>query len=489
MTKKKSVNKKKAGTNSKIQNSRNGSSKADTERKSDERTTKNKLKKERRLKEFHGDYSDDDFVKFRRQLDYQGFKLREIQGDGNCLFRALADQLNGDNNVHGRHRKDVVGYMKENKEDFAPFLDETVTFEKYLSNLASNGTYGGNDSIVAFARKNKVDVVIHQFESPAFVINGEDKGCAIKLHLAYHSMEHYSSVRSKEDPGDGPAHMFHRSKLLQKKVESNTNGNSNKLIKNGDEETKAAEDEGNEKDKNSINGNTVETTNKKWSKQNIELIKKVTGFEDELRIEEYLSENNQDVDGTISLILQINDLSLNDPLPHQKDNQEAETENENEEKLNRITKSEDCSSGEHDIKGINPIPQITDSMEEICLEEQINGDRRRDVVEITKLKMKVESNQLKEEEGEEEDCRCGNSEGKDGLGNNTNKKNHNNKQQEEKLHRNHAKHLSNRQRKELAKQERKKRREETKKTPSSSRSGGDESEAPNIPQDISVISI
>lgn len=128
-------------------------------------------------------------------------------------------------------------------------------------------------------------------------------------------------------------------------------------------------------------------------------------------------------------------------------------------------------------------------MEEICLEEQINGDRRRDVVEITKLKMKVESNQLKEEEGEEEDCRCGNSEGKDGLGNNTNKKNHNNKQQEEKLHRNHAKHLSNRQRKELAKQERKKRREETKKTPSSSRSGGDESEAPNIPQDISVISI
>ena len=57
-------------------------SKAAIERKRDERTQRNQLKKEKRLKEFHGDYSNDDFVNFRRQLEYQGFKLREIQGDG-----------------------------------------------------------------------------------------------------------------------------------------------------------------------------------------------------------------------------------------------------------------------------------------------------------------------------------------------------------------------------------------------------------------------
>ena len=83
MTKKKGGKGKAA--QSKIQKSRNGSSlKTDAdEHKIDYRTKRNKLKKERRLKEFHhGDYSDDDFVQFRRQLDYQGFKLREIQGDG-----------------------------------------------------------------------------------------------------------------------------------------------------------------------------------------------------------------------------------------------------------------------------------------------------------------------------------------------------------------------------------------------------------------------
>lgn len=82
MTKKKGA-KGKSGTHSKVQRSRNVSQQAESnENKALERTKRNKLKKERRLKEFHGDYSDDDFVQFRRQLDLQGFKLREIQGDG-----------------------------------------------------------------------------------------------------------------------------------------------------------------------------------------------------------------------------------------------------------------------------------------------------------------------------------------------------------------------------------------------------------------------
>lgn len=32
-----------------------------------------------------------------------------------------------------------------------------------VQNLGSLGTYGGNDSIVAFARHNQVEVVIHQY--------------------------------------------------------------------------------------------------------------------------------------------------------------------------------------------------------------------------------------------------------------------------------------------------------------------------------------
>jgi len=41
-------------------------------------------------------------------------------------------------------------------------------------------------------------------------------------------MEHYSSVRSKDDPGDGPAHLFHRSKLLHKSSGNGTTDNNTK---------------------------------------------------------------------------------------------------------------------------------------------------------------------------------------------------------------------------------------------------------------------
>ena len=33
--------------------------------------------------------------------------------------------------LHSKHRKEVVEYMKQHKDDFAPFLDESITFEKY----------------------------------------------------------------------------------------------------------------------------------------------------------------------------------------------------------------------------------------------------------------------------------------------------------------------------------------------------------------------
>ncbi|XP_066934499.1 uncharacterized protein [Clytia hemisphaerica] len=289
------------------------------ERKRDERTQKNKLKKERRLKEFHGDYTDDDFVKFKRQLEYQGFKLREIQGDGNCLFRALADQLNGDDKLHMRHRKDVVEYMKNHEDDFAPFLDETVTFEKYLKNLSSTGTYGGNDSIVAFARKNTVDVVIHQYDSPAFIINGSEGGCTIKVHLAYHTMEHYSSVRTAGDPGDGPAHMFHTTKLLTKqsnsekpkeeKKKSATAREEERIAKEKEKERKFHEDLNRAcaKSLDDEGGDSDEYVNVR--QERIEMIKGTTGFHDERKIGEYLKDNEEDVDSTMSFILQMMALS------------------------------------------------------------------------------------------------------------------------------------------------------------------------------------
>ncbi|KAI3760936.1 hypothetical protein L1987_51340 [Smallanthus sonchifolius] len=37
---------------------------------------------------------------FRAQLDALGLKIVEVTADGNCFFRALADQLEGDEDMH-----------------------------------------------------------------------------------------------------------------------------------------------------------------------------------------------------------------------------------------------------------------------------------------------------------------------------------------------------------------------------------------------------
>jgi len=152
---------------------------------------------------------------FAAQLELIGLKVREVIGDGNCLFRALADQLDGDDHAHGRHRQDVVRYITEHRADFEPFIEDDVPFTQHVQNLAQDGTYAGNDSIVAFARLHKVTIVIHQLDSPAWEVHGETAdGTSSKspslvrqLHISYHNGDHYASVRKMQDKMDSPANV------------------------------------------------------------------------------------------------------------------------------------------------------------------------------------------------------------------------------------------------------------------------------------------
>ncbi|XP_042739179.1 OTU domain-containing protein 3 [Lagopus leucura] len=142
-----------------------------------------------------------------RQLRALGLKLREVPGDGNCLFRALGDQLEGHSRNHLRHRQETVEYMIKQREDFEPFVEDDVPFEKHVTNLAKPGTFAGNDAIVAFARNNQMNVVIHQLNAPLWQIQGTDKSNVRELHIAYRHGEHYDSVRRINDDSEAPAYL------------------------------------------------------------------------------------------------------------------------------------------------------------------------------------------------------------------------------------------------------------------------------------------
>ncbi|CAI9555998.1 unnamed protein product [Staurois parvus] len=202
--------------------------KAETERKRDERAARRALAKERKNRA--GETVDaEEFVSFTNQLQVLGLRMREVPGDGNCLFRALGDQLEGHSRNHLKHRQETADYMIRHRNDFEPFVEDDVPFDKHVDNLAQPGTFAGNDAIVAFARSKQVNIVIHQLNNPLWQIRGSDKSGIQELHIAYRYGEHYDSVRHVNDNAETPANLhteivlFHLPQMLSKD-ESNRKG-------------------------------------------------------------------------------------------------------------------------------------------------------------------------------------------------------------------------------------------------------------------------
>jgi len=113
-----------------------------------------KAVKRKREKCFCGNFS---------PLYSDGLSVVDMAPDGNCLFRALSDQLYGDyGNRHEEIRSDICEYMEENKEDFKVFLvldddsceegDDGKDFESYIQKMREDGEWGGNLELVAAAR-------------------------------------------------------------------------------------------------------------------------------------------------------------------------------------------------------------------------------------------------------------------------------------------------------------------------------------------------
>uniref|UniRef100_A0A3P9DTL9 OTU domain-containing protein 3 n=1 Tax=Maylandia zebra TaxID=106582 RepID=A0A3P9DTL9_9CICH len=169
--------------------------KSELERKRDERAVRRAIAKDRKNRPQDGDEGAE-FVSFSNQLQALGLKLREVPGDGNCLFRALGDQL-----------EETVDYMTSHRQDFEPFVEDDVPFAQHLANLSQPGTFAGNDAIVAFARSQQVKVVIHQLNTPLWEINGSEKQVCRELHIAYRYGDHYDSVRRIGDNSESPAQL------------------------------------------------------------------------------------------------------------------------------------------------------------------------------------------------------------------------------------------------------------------------------------------
>nr|XP_045374429.1 OTU domain-containing protein 3 isoform X2 [Camelus bactrianus] len=201
--------------------------------------------------------------------------------NSNCLFRALGDQLEGHSRNHLKHRQETVDYMIKQREDFEPFVEDDVPFEKHVASLAKPGTFAGNDAIVAFARNHQLNVVIHQLNAPLWQIRGTEKSNVRELHIAYRCGEHYDSVRRINDNSEAPAHLQTDFQMLH-------------------------QDESNKREKIKTKGVDFEDDLKDEVEDAVQKVGNATGCSDFNLIVQNLEAENYNIESAIIAMLQMN---------------------------------------------------------------------------------------------------------------------------------------------------------------------------------------
>ncbi|KAI4327428.1 hypothetical protein L6164_019891 [Bauhinia variegata] len=146
-----------------------------------------------------------DTSQLRAQLDALGLRFVEVTADGNCFFRALADQLEGNEEEHQKYRSMVVQHILDNRDTFEPFIEDDVPFDEYCQSMEKDGTWAGHMELQAASLVTHCNMCIHRNMSPRWYIRNFDDRGARMVHLSYHDGEHYNSLRLKDDPCDGPA--------------------------------------------------------------------------------------------------------------------------------------------------------------------------------------------------------------------------------------------------------------------------------------------
>ncbi|XP_073098979.1 OVARIAN TUMOR DOMAIN-containing deubiquitinating enzyme 7 isoform X3 [Elaeis guineensis] len=220
----------------------------------------------------------DAVAEFCSQLDAMGLKIIQVTADGNCFFRALADQLEGNEEEHKKYRDMVVQYILNHREDFEPFIEDDVPFDEYCQSMEKDGTWAGHMELQAASLVTRRNICIHRLRSPRWYINNFSSHEASMIHLCYHDGEHYNSVRLKEDYCEGPAKPI----IIKVDAEISATGHNKKVTVN--------------KSKGSSHKQTFDA-------QSVKMVMAGTGCQNVDKVEQVLREVDGDVDAAIEFLI------------------------------------------------------------------------------------------------------------------------------------------------------------------------------------------
>lgn len=151
----------------------------------------------------------DDRARLDLRLDMYGLSERTVQGDGNCQFRALADQLLGSEELHGTIRACVVNQLRAHSELYVEYCDEP--FDSYCNDMALPGTWGDHLTLQAAADYYQLRIaVVASFPGAAFleITPRTPLRSSRVLWLSFWAEVHYNSVYAKGEVPPQPSRLL-----------------------------------------------------------------------------------------------------------------------------------------------------------------------------------------------------------------------------------------------------------------------------------------
>ncbi|XP_056683968.1 OVARIAN TUMOR DOMAIN-containing deubiquitinating enzyme 6 isoform X1 [Spinacia oleracea] len=123
----------------------------------------------------------------------KGLEVKRMQEDGNCLFRAVADQVYGDSEAYDLIRQMCIDYMERERDHFSQFITEGFT--SYCKRKRRDKVYGNNVEIQALSEMYNRPIHIYSYSTePINIFHGNYDSDVPPIRLSYHHGNHYNSL-------------------------------------------------------------------------------------------------------------------------------------------------------------------------------------------------------------------------------------------------------------------------------------------------------
>jgi len=134
--------------------------------------------------------------KFLAKLKEQDLTIGIMHGDGNCLFRAIADQVYGNQELHDTIRQRCMDYLDIERNFFGSYIVGGVAkFDEYLNLKRKDGCWGDDVEIQAMSEIYNCPIEIYAYSTtPMRTFHESSEKGINSIKISYHGSSHYNSI-------------------------------------------------------------------------------------------------------------------------------------------------------------------------------------------------------------------------------------------------------------------------------------------------------